>query len=384
VVVNDGDEQSLGIVELADGDLLVQANVRDAAGKGVDVVLVRLDDEGELVDSFGDDGVARLDLGWTEADNASWTGTSGGPNDQAWGLELDPSSSEEKVVVFAFGPAAKGQTAGNPAVQRTDNDRYVVRVLASDGTIDPDFNDGKVFGLNSGGTFSDGARRGIVEPDGSIVAAGYTNFGEGFGNHVVLIRLKPDGKVDPEFGFGIPLPGVVRTNPFIDDGGIAECYGVAKQSTGRYVTVGYGRATGENRVSSEGWATTVGVDLVATGLFPDGLDHTFGRNGGLAIQSEEFPLDNFEDRGRDVIALTDDRLVFVGRFGPNPAIFVTTPDGELDTGSGVDGRFTYDAFSGTTSHFYRVALSGDKTRIAATTNNHADGTRLALLSVTDD
>jgi uncharacterized delta-60 repeat protein len=380
VVVSDGDEQSIGLVELANGDLMVQANVRDESGKGMDVVLLRLDDAGELVTSFGDDGLKRLDFGWTDDDASAWT-LATGPSDQSWGLELDPSSDEEKVVVFGFGPAPVGAMTGDPAVQRTDNDRYVARLLASDGSLDPDFNDGKPFSFNSGGTFSDGGRRGLVEADGSILSAGYTNYGDGLGNHIVLIRLLPDGTPDPDFGFGIAAPGVVRANPFLDDGGVAECYNVAKQSNGRYVTTGYGRATIANGSSSYGWETTDAVDLVSFGVLPGGIDPSFGRAGTLAIQSEGLNLGNTEDRGRDVLALSDDRLVYAGRFGTAPAIFVVTANGELDASVGDEGRFVYEPLTDPTAHFFRVVASADGKRIAAATSNHADGVLVAVLEV---
>jgi uncharacterized delta-60 repeat protein len=335
------------------------------------------------VDSFGEGGLQRVDFGWTDDDAATWT-LATGPSDQAWGISLDNSDNEEKVVVFGFGPAKTGQTTGDPAVQRTDNDRYVARVLASDGSFDPDFNDGAVFAFNSGGTFSDGGRRGIVEPDGSIVSAGYTNYGDGLGNHIVIIRLRPNGTPDPDFGFGIVAPGVARANPFLDDGGVAECYQVGKQSSGRYVTTGYGRATVANGSSSYGWETTEEVDLVSFGLLPGGIDTTFGREGTLAIQSEGLNLGSTEERGRDLIVLPDDRVVFAGRFGTDPALMVISPDGELDTSVGDDGRFQYDPLSGTTSHFFRIALSADGTRIVAGTSNHAEGARVAVLSVGED
>ncbi|HET9953940.1 MAG TPA: hypothetical protein VFQ61_05535 [Polyangiaceae bacterium] len=384
VVSNDGNEQSLGIVELENGDLIVQANLRDASGKGQDVALLRLDSSGQRVESFGQDGLLRLDFGWTPEDAANWTGTTG-PSDDSWGIARDASSGVEKIVVFGAGPAKKGAVTGEPATQRTDNDRYIARVLASTGELDPAFNGGSVFTLNTGGTFADGARRGIVEPDGAIVSSGYTNYGDGLGNHFVVIRLLPNGTPDPNFGFGIGAPGVARGNPFLDDGGIAECYNVTRQSNGRYVTTGYGRATAVNTSSSFGWSTTQSVDLVSFGFMPSGLDRSFGRQGTLAIQSEEYGLGNTEDRGRDVIALADDRLVYVGRFGPNPAIFVTLPDGQLDESVGVGGRLVYPPLGETsqvaTSHFYRVVASPDGKRIAATTNNHPDGVLLALLGV---
>ncbi len=380
IVVNDGDEQSLGVVELENGDLIVQANVRDESGKGTDVVLLRLDSDGELVDSFGEKGIRKLDFGWTDADAASWTGATG-PSDQSWGVALDRSSGEEKVVVFGFGPARAGQTTGDPAVQRTDNDRYIARVLADDGSLDPDFNDGEVFSYNSGGTFSDGGRRGIVLADGSIVSGGYTNYGEGLGNHIVLIKLTPEGNPDPDFGFGIASPGVVRTNPFLSDGGVAECYGVAVQKSGRYVTTGYGRATVANGMSSLGWETTDGVDMISVGILPEGLDTSWGKQGTFVVQSEGLNLGNTEDRGRDMLALPDDRLVYAGRLGPNPALFFATAQGELDGSVGEGGVFAYDALTDPTSHFFRVTASADGKRVAASTSNHADGVLLAILDV---
>jgi hypothetical protein len=80
------------------------------------------------------------------------------------------------------------------------------------------------------------------------------------------------------------------------------------------------------------------------------------------------------------VVLADDRAVHAGRFGPNPALFVTTAEGELDPHVGDGGKFTYQAFENT-SHFYVIAANQDKTRIAAATSNHADGVILAILHV---
>src|SRR5690606_22351478 len=108
------------------------------------------------------------------------------PSYTAWDIQLDTVTTPgtEKIVVFGYGapPKVDGEE------QRTDDDRWVTRVLASDGSIDPEFNGGAPFtadvaGLNA----SDGARRGFLDSDGSLISAGYTNFGEG--NNAVLIRL---------------------------------------------------------------------------------------------------------------------------------------------------------------------------------------------------
>ncbi|HEY6727866.1 MAG TPA: hypothetical protein VI197_27725 [Polyangiaceae bacterium] len=421
-VVVGGGELSRGIVELENGDIIVQANVDDGNGgalitdagggddmprqDGRNVVLLRFDSDGELVTSFGDDGVAQLDLGWTSDDDADWPvptydsstledgddpedGFSGPgfPIDDSWGIALDTSSDEERIVVFGAGPAA--HVTDPEAVQRVDNDRYVLRVLASDGSLDPDFNDGAPFTFGSAGVLSDGARRGIVEPDGSILSGGYTNYGAGLGNHVMLLRLFEDGTPDANFGFGLSIPGVTWFNPFREDDGVAECYSVARQSTGRVITTGYGRATGVGVPSQYGYATTDLQDVVIFGVNPGELDLDWGNQGTLAIQSEEAGLVDTEDRGRDLIVLPDDRTVHAGRFGGSPALFVVTPDGQPDTSVGDGGKFLYEPFEEATSHFYAIASNQnvadrDETLIVAATNHHAEGVILAILKVEEE
>ncbi|HVJ18273.1 MAG TPA: hypothetical protein VM686_22795 [Polyangiaceae bacterium] len=392
VIINDGNEDSIGLIELDNGDLVVQVGLRGETGAGQDVGLLKLDDNGDPVAAFGNargqDGLIVVDFGWTDAAKAS-------ASDTAWGVELDSSGAEEKLVISGFGPAAEGEL-DDEDVQRTDNDRYVVRLMADDGTIDPDFNGGTIFSYNSLGTFADNARRPLVEDDGAIMSSGYTNFGAGLENHIMLIRLLPDGTPDPDFGFGIVGDGVARANPYLTDGGAAEVYSVAKQASGRYVTTGYGEATGDLIMSSYGWVSSTAQDLVSFGVLPGGIDTTYGVQGNVAIQSEEAGLTGTEDRGRDLLVLPDQRIVQVGRFGDAPAIFVQLPDGQIDTAVGTMGRFMYDALVFTdsdgvepllpptsTSHFYNVALSPDGKRIAATTNNSPLGVRLAILEVAE-
>jgi uncharacterized delta-60 repeat protein len=400
VVVNNGNEESYGIVELASGELVVHVNGRDAAGTGQDVLLVKLDAAGARVAGFGTNGVKRVDFGWVDGVGTFPTANQT-PSDTSWGIGLDGSTAgDEKIVVFGFGPARRVTTG----TQRVDNDRYVTRVHASDGSMDAGFNAGAVFTFNSAGTFGDNGRRGLVLADGSIVSAGYTNLGEGLGNHVVVIRLTPAGTLQPgfRFGDGIPAvigfspPGVARLNPFLPDGGLAECYGAGVLSDGSVVTTGYGRATAAGVPSSLGYATTDAVDLVSFKLLPHGaLDTGYAANGALAIQSEELHTGvDTEDRGRDLVVLPDDRIVQVGKFGPFPSVFVVKPNGALDEDAGLGGRFEYPPLvraadpsanppvtALTTSHFFTVELSPDGHTVVATTTNHELGVRVALLDV---
>jgi uncharacterized delta-60 repeat protein len=411
-VVQGGDEQSIGVVELDGGDVVLQANVSDGRGgaaivdmaggadgvrpNGSNVVLLRFTSEGKLVESFGQGGIAQVQFGWAPEDDESWPAPTynsaammenqrysgpGYPTDQAWGVLLDKSGSEPKLVVNGFGPAVKVSTD-----QRYDNDRYVVRLLASTGAPDPAFNGGKPYSFHTQAALSDGARRALVESDGSIVSSGYTNFGEGLGNHVVLLRLQPDGTPDTSFGFGpVAQPGIATFNPFVDNGGVAECYAIARQESGRYITTGYGRATAANMTSKFGYVTTDGVDLVSFAVQSDGkaVDTSWGVEGTRAIQSEESGLAATEDRGRDLVVLNDGRAVQVGRFGVGPAVFVVTPDGQLDSSSGDKGVISYNGLGEMSSHFFAVARSADGKQLVAATNNHAAGVLVAVLKVNE-
>jgi hypothetical protein len=381
----------------------VQLNGRDVAGTGQDVLLAKIDADGALVSGFGTGGVVRVDFGWV--DGVGTFPTSGvTPADTSWGIGLDTSTPNvEKIVVFGFGPARR-VTSGT---QRVDNDRYVTRVLASDGTFDTTFNGGVPFTFHSAGTLGDNGRRGQVLADGTILSAGYTNLGDGLGNHVIVIKLGPSGTLATDFRYGDGIPavinfsplGVSRFNPFLDDGGVAECYAVGRQSTGHLVTTGYGRATAAGVQSSLGYAVTDAVDLVSFRTLPDGAVDVegYGTAGTLAIQSEELHTGvDTEDRGRDLVVLPDDRVIQVGKFGPYPAIYVVKPNGVLDDGSGIGGRFEYEPLvraadpnamppvtALTTSHFFAVAASQNGRSIVATSSNHELGVRVAFLGVAE-
>lgn len=309
--------------------------------------------------------------------------------ENSWGMALDSSGAEDKLVVAASSSAAKVATG----TQRTDTDRYITRVLASDFSFDTTFNGGSVFTVNvSNLNLNDNTRRVIVEADGSILGSGYTNIndafvGLGYGNHIALVRLLPNGTADPDFGFtSVPNtdfnPGQTLYLPFLGTGAMAEAYAAARTSTGAYVTTGYGTSNFNE--------PSISVDLVATAYNPgvnqDGLDPTFGGNtagvvGGFAVQSEGDPnagvsgTNPFMDRGRSVVALPDDRTVHGGVYDDLAAFFVLTPDGQLDetVGNGT-GRIQYAfpfAFFGLTksSDGSRVVGSSQsKARVNATTN----------------
>jgi uncharacterized delta-60 repeat protein len=380
-------EQSLAIVELAGGDVVAMVNAVDEDG-GQSVYLLRFDATGEQktgADWGGDAGAVEVVFGWANAGNDGFPGVEAPPEDTAWDLLLDATGPEEKLVVAGFGAAADGSG-------RTDNDRFVARLLASDGSADPAFNGGAPFTYHSAQTFDDGGRRAEVEADGSIMSAGYTNLGDTLRNHVILLRIKPDGALDEGFGGFIepassgeavgltPTPGAAIFNPFVADGGFAECYAAVPLSDGSYVTTGYGAATGEGVASTLGFKTTEAPDVVTFRVTGDGLDTAWGNDGLQAIQSEDTGRPTAEDRGRHAIALPDDRTLHVGRFGGIPTVFVLDKTGQLDTSVSEDGILELP-HDGLDAQFFGAKLSPDGKRVALTTNTNAAGARLVVLDL---
>ncbi|WP_420468361.1 hypothetical protein [Panacagrimonas sp.] len=385
-------EQSLGVAELQSGDVVVTVQAADDGG-GQSVYLFRIAPDGTPAAGWGDaDGKVEVAFGWANADNGDFPGAPAAfPSDTAWDVQTDKSVSGDRVVVFGLG------SAGPNDASRTDNDRFVTRldITATGAVPDATFNGGEPHTFHSTGTLGDNARRGLVEADGKIMSAGYTNLGEGLGNHVILIRLTNTGELDTTFGgfssepdLVAAAPGIVAFNPYKDDGGFAECYAALPQSSGSFVTTGYGAATSTGSVtgSSLGYETTLAPDIVAfrvlAGTATD-VDTSWGNTGQLAVQSEGKGFPTSEDRGRHLVVLPDDRSIHVGRFGGVPAAVVMTADGQPDTSVFGDGivELTSDTVD---SQFFGAALSADGKRVALSTNSNANGARLVVLKVAAD
>jgi hypothetical protein len=146
------DATSMGVAETSDGSVVVDVNVKYAS-KRTGVALVKFDATGKLVNSFEDGGRKDLLLGWSDDDvkdfPAAVDGSAAFPAAQSW--DIKPSDGGTKLVVFAHEPAAHGllDIGATPQVQRSDNDRYIIRVNAADGAFDPSFNGGKPVVVNT-------------------------------------------------------------------------------------------------------------------------------------------------------------------------------------------------------------------------------------------
>jgi uncharacterized delta-60 repeat protein len=139
---------------------------------------------------------------------------------------------------------------------------------------------------------------------------------------------------------------------------MTEAYGIARQSTGNYITVGYARNVGQ--------PSSAPVDLVVNrwnatnGL----LDTTFGTNGALLVD-----VAGAADQGRNVITLPGDKLMVVGNAAPSTMtsdalVVMVNADGTKDTTFNTTGFKTWD-FQRPSEFFYGAAVNTGGTQAVA-------------------
>jgi uncharacterized delta-60 repeat protein len=172
-----------------------------------------------------------------------------------------------------------------------------------------------------------------VLPDGSVVVAG-TAAPARSGYAFLVLRVLPDGRLDPGFGSG----GRVWTDlvtvgwPVLDGAvaggvvslGTSAAYAVAVQPDGRIVVAG---------TTSSGASTAYALIR----YLPDGqLDDGFG-SGGLVVTDFDATTD---DVASALVLLPDGRIVAAGRSGDSFALARYRPDGQLDPSFGTAGLVT--------------------------------------------
>jgi uncharacterized delta-60 repeat protein len=267
-------------------------------------------------------------------------GTVPSTNPIAYGVEIDAMN---RIYVFAHGNATHAT--------RTDQDRYVYR-LNADGTPDMNFGTGGFFTFDQPGAtatnpMTDNVRRGAVLANGNVIVAGYTPIINGK-NEIVLARVLPGGTPDPSFSAN----GINTFRPY-DDDGMAECYGVGVQSDGSLVTTGYGNPNTANSGSQF-------LDMISIRVRPDGRqDTTWAGSGRLSLD-----INSLEDRGRDILALPDDRILIAGAGtlttgDKDSMLLLLDKDGMPTEDFVMDGtsRRLYGSFGSPGDEFFAVAQS---------------------------
>ncbi|WP_203789972.1 delta-60 repeat domain-containing protein [Paractinoplanes rishiriensis] len=190
------------------------------------------------------------------------------------------------------------------------------------GSLDRTFGAGGKVATDLG--FDDVAHALIRQPDGKLVAAGYTAASPEELPDFALARYHRDGSLDFSFGVG----GLVRT----DLGGDDIAYALIRQPDGRLVAAGQ---------STRGSGPELSTIFALTRYLPDGsLDTSFGTGGGV------FTSPTGDDRAHALVVQTDGKLVAGGvsaiSSNSNFALARYHRDGSLDTRFGNDGMVVTD------------------------------------------
>lgn len=221
----------------------------------------------------------------------------------------------DQVYAVAVQPDGKILAAGYTVVNQSNTNILAFARYNVDGALDPSFGvGGKVTAtfLN----LNDVIFAMVLQPDGKIVAGGGASPG-GFG----LIRLDSDGSLDPSFGTG----GKVITQFSEASAGIRA---LALQPDGYIVAAG---------VMSERFSSPPNFALAR--YRPDGsLDSSFGTNGKVTT--------SLSDRGDQAYAIglrPDGRIVVAGKGETTKRVVVVAQyhaDGSLDKSFGTKGKIT--------------------------------------------
>jgi uncharacterized delta-60 repeat protein len=333
---------------------LVAAGFSNAGGPGdFDFALARYNPDGSLDTGFSFDGILRTFFG----------GNSEGAN----ALVIQPDS---KIVAAGF------SDGGSP----NDLDFALAR-YNPDGSLDPTFDGG--FGANGGFRIfffgnSESAKALLIQPDGKLVVAGFSNGGGVNDFDFAVARLNPNGSLDSAFDGGIGASGGFR----IFLGGTSEgANALVIQPDGKLIAAGFSNAGGSND-----------FDFALVRIHTDGrLDTSFGTNGTLRT----FFGGNSEGANALVIQ-ADGKLIAAGFSnggGPEDFDFAVARynfDGSLDTsfngGIGANGGFRTFLGGGNFEGAEALAIQPDGKLVAAGFSNSGGDNDFALTRyvLTDD
>lgn len=280
----------------------------DSPSSDEDFALARYNGDGSLDPSFGGDGRVTTDFVVEETAD----------EDGALDVAMQPDG---KVVVA-------GYTDSNPEEREHEapsGGSFALARYTPDGSLDPSFGgDGKV--TTAVGPHEAGASAVAVQPDGRVVAAGYSLHScmdlHSCDSSVTLTRYDPDGSLDATFDGD----GKMTTNVDPDTFDRAEANDLAVQPDGKIVTANDG-------IDNEGF--------VLTRFNRDGSpDASFG-DAGKAVTE----VSGVSDEASALTTQPDGRIVVVGDafYGSAGSFFALVrldEDGSPDASFGGDGKVT--------------------------------------------
>lgn len=382
-----GGADEIDIARLSDDKVLVSATVAAAVANAndpddTDIALIRITADGELDDTFGG-GTGYVVHSFNESilNNASPAAAVG--RDVVRGLAVRTNGE-----IFVHGAQRGEGTVMGGTEPRLDTD-FVIAKFKSTGEIDTAYGtNGKYLqDIYYDDAHTNATPRGIIVLDGgAVIAGGYANTGISGGPQPVLIRLKPDGTPDENFG----------TNGLFHDvvlGWQTEVYNMARHGD-KIVTGGYGRDDNPDQNDF----ISLRFDA-ATGA----RDTTWGGSSFTDGKVLVDPTPDNKEAGsncRNAVSLGNGKTLLIGSSNraanssgnPNPgaqdAVFIVLDEnGELDTTYGT-GIVTYQLGDDGADQFWGAAVSGNKALIvgwrgtkgtaSATNNDDAYGVLLPI------
>lgn len=338
-----------------DGKILVAGQIHNNLGSDnytADIALSRYNTNGNLDNTFGDDGKVTTSIGTISAGYSlaiqsdgkivlSGSGYDGTKHDFALvryhvNGSLDSTFDTDGKVTTPFGGSSAGVSA---AIQRDGKilvagsciSKIALARYNLNGSLDTTFdNDGKVMTPTEAGNLSGSAI--VIQPDGKILVAGTADFSTL--RTFALIRFNINGSLDTTFGFG---GKVITQIGDLED----QAYSVAIQSDGKIVVAGYS------------WNNFAIVRYEINGK----LDDTFDTDG-IAIT----PIGDYGGQGHSLAIQPDGKILVAGgsKNGSYDDFTVVryTDNGSLDTTFDSDG-IVYTSFGTNRSFGHSMALQSD-------------------------
>ncbi len=312
-----------------DGKLVVAGTSR--LGRYNDIALVRYDTTGHLDSLFGTNGIVKTPVG-----NFSDDGNS---------VVIQP---DNKIIVC-------GDTNNG-----TNSDFVLIRYNAT-GELDSVFgNNGKV--ITSIGSYNDYSISTILQPDGKILAVGFSD--NGTETDIAVVRYNTDGSLD---------------NTFDNDGIVLASIG-AGHERGNSVAI---QTNGKIVVSGSSYNGTAN-DIAVVRFNADGsLDTAFGNGGKVTTDIAS----NSEDVSYAVMLQSDGKIVVAGETidstDYNFALLRYETDGNLDTSFGIGGIVCTAVGSGN-DYGHSVAIQTDGKIIVAGFSNNGSNDDFSLVRYNSD
>jgi uncharacterized delta-60 repeat protein len=325
--IGSADDFASQVVLQPDGKLVAAGGSQN--GSGDDFALARYNPDGSLDTNFNGSGTVTTPI--SSAD------------DYASDLVLQPDG---KLV--AAGASFNGSSYD-----------FALARYNPDGSLDTSFH-GTGTVTTAIGAGSDVASALVLQPDGKLVAAGFSN--NGSNNDFALVRYNPDGSLDTNFN------GTGKVTTAIGPGFDA-AHALVLQPDGKLVAVGH---------SYNG----TDADFALARYNPDGsLDTGFNGTGKVTT-----PIGPGNDEANAVALRQDGKLVVAGATGNGSnsdfALARYNPDGSLDTSFNGGGTLM-TAVGSSGDGAYALALQPDGKPIAAGYTDYPNDEDFALVRYLD-